>query len=85
MIFYKDGGDSTVISPAEFKKIFGLNFSDFQKLTTEEALIARNIKFANAHCTVDPYDTEILQKINPIIRDNFIDMNQAATDAAYEI
>jgi len=85
MIFYNDNGDSKVISPAEFKKIFGLNFSDFQKLDTDEAVIARNIKFANAHCSVDPYDSEIQQKTNPIIRDNFIDLTEAVKDAAYEI
>lgn len=84
MIFYEDD-ESKVMSPAEFKKMFGLTYSDFQKLDTDEAVIARKIKFANAHCCIDPYDAEIQQKITPIIRDSFIEMDIARKDSAYEI
>lgn len=84
MIFY-EGDDSIVMTPAAFKKTFGRNYSEFQKEDSDEAVIARKIKFADAHCCVDPYDEEINGVTTPLVRDNFVEMDSARTDSAYEI
>ncbi|QDH49069.1 hypothetical protein PHYNN_139 [Pantoea phage Phynn] len=82
MIYYEDN-NSSVMTPAAFKAMFGLSYAEFQK--SEDGVTARKVKFSDAHCCIDPYALEIANKVVPIVENNYLDLREAEKEAAYEI
>lgn len=82
MIYYecnRDGFEENarIISPSEFKKLFGRSYGDFSKEEYDyNAVRARKIKFANAHCCLDPFAKEIHGYTEPLVYDNFSQLSE---------